>query len=377
MSHGITFKIGVLVIRIEGEHLVTQWAQDVFSILKCSEEPELVFRFVDQPVLLRGEKAVGDGHTFVGDRILSYRERHYDVRITGGSPVIVEVFQRDRRNVYVKSLIDLDEMWKMWLSHGTSLDMKLLKDFAYSIFLSFLQCSLLDRNAALIHASGFSVDGKGVLLPAWGGVGKSTIMSRAVLHGKAKFLTDDHAVIDADGQMYLHTLPIHAYVYHLEQDKELKKRVLSNFSGLNRLQWHIGKAIRPKKTVRWVNPKIIFEESKMAASAKIACVIVLFRGKTSEFIWESCSPEDAAIPCAGIIMSEIKTFPERIARADAGWHKSLFPSLGDMHRLLLNIYSHAFSQADCARLMIPTEADGNTLVDYLRTKCPLIESAFK
>lgn len=376
MSQGITFKIGVLVIRIEGEHLVTQWAQDVFSILKCSEEPELVFRFVDQPVLLCGEKAVGDGHTFVGDRILSYRERHYDVRIQGGRPAIVEIFQRDRRNVYVKSLIDLDEMWKMWLSHGTSLDMKLLKDFAYSIFLSFLQCSLLDRNAALIHASGFSVDGKGVLLPAWGGVGKSTIMSRAVLHGKAKFLTDDHAVINADGQMYLHTLPIHAYVYHLEQDKELKKRILSGFSVLNRLQWHIGKAIRPKKTVRWVNPEIIFGDSKMAASAKIACVIVLFRGKTHEFIWESCSPEDAAIPCAGIIMSEIKTFSERIARADAGWHKSLFPSLGDMHRLLLTIYSHAFSQADCARLMIPLEADGNALVDFLRTKCPLIESAF-
>lgn len=376
MRQGITFKIGALVIKIEGDHLVTQWAQDVFSILKCSEEPELVFRFVDQPVHLRGEKAVGDGHTFVGDRILSYRGRHYDVRIKGGRPAVVEVFQRDRRNVYVKSLIDLDEMWKMWLSHGTSLDMKLLKDFAYSIFLSFLQCSLLERNSALIHASGFSVDGKGVLLPAWGGVGKSTIMSRAVLHGKAKFLTDDHAVIDADGQMYLHTLPIHAYVYHLEQDKELKKRVLSDFSVLNRLQWQIGKAIRPRKTVRWVNPKIIFGESKMAASAKIACVIVLFRGKTHEFIWESCSPEDAAIPCAGIIMSEIKTFSERIARADAGWHKSLFPSLGDMHRLLLNIYSHAFSQADCARLMIPTEADGNALVDYLRTKCPLIESAF-
>jgi len=376
MSQGITFKIGVLVVRIEGEHLVTQWAQDVFSILKSSEEPELVFRFVDHPVLLCGEMAVGDGHTFVGDRILSYRERHYDVRVQGGRPAIVEVFQRDRRNVYVKSLIDLDEMWKMWLSHGTSLDMKLLKDFAYSIFLSFLQCSLLDRNAALIHASGFSVDGKGVLLPAWGGVGKSTIMSRAVLHGKAKFLTDDHAVIDADGQMYLHTLPIHAYVYHLEQDEELKKRILSNFSGLNRLQWQIGKAIRPKKTVRWVNPEIIFGESKMAASAEIAGVIVLFRGKTREFIWESCSPEDAAIPCAGIIMSEIKTFSERIARADAGWHKSLFPSLGDMHRLLLTIYSNAFSQADCARLMIPLEADGNALVDFLRTQCPLIESAF-
>jgi len=376
MRQGITFRLGPLIVRIEGDHLVTQWAQDVFSVLKCSEEPGLVFRFVDKPVDFCGEKAVGDGHTFVGDRIISYRGRHYDVRIHGGSPSVVEIFQRDRRHVCLKSLIDPDETWKMWLTHGASLNMKLLKDFAYSIFPSVLQCSLLSRKAALIHASGFSVDGKGVLLPAWGGVGKSTIMSRAVLHGRAKFLADDHAIIDATGQMYLHTLPIHTYVYHLEQDAELRTGVLSSLTGMNRLQWHIGKTIKPKKAVRWVSPKNIFGESKLAASEGIACVIVLFRGKTQDFIWEPCSPEHAAIPCVGIIMSEIKTFSERIARAEAGWHESLFPSLGDMHRLLLNIYSRAFSKATCARLMIPKEVDGNALVDYLGKKSPLIKAAF-
>jgi hypothetical protein len=376
MDQGITFKIGPLVVRIEGDHLVAQWAQDAFSVLKCSETPDLIFRLVDQPVHHLEEKAVGDGRTFVGDQILSYRARHYDVRIKGGNPAVVEVFQRNRRSLFMKSLIDLDETWKMWLSHGASLDMKLLKDFAYSIFLSFLQSALMERRAALIHASGFSVEGNGILLPAWGGVGKSTIMSRTVLHGKAKFLTDDHAVIDADGLMYLHTLPIHVYAYHLKQDKELRDRVLSGLSRINRMQWRIGKAIKPGKAVRWVNPQLIFGESKMASSAKIASVIVLFRGRTKEFIWESCSPEDAAIPCAGIIMSEIKDFSARIARADAGWHKSLFPSLHDMHRQLLNIYSHAFSKATCARLMIPEKADGNTLIDYLIDKCPLIKLAF-
>jgi len=376
MQQGITFKIGPLIVKIEGDHLVTKWAQDVFSFLKCSEEPGLIFRFVEQPVNFCGERSVGDGHTFVGQQTMSYQGRHYDVRITGGSPVFVEVFQRDRRHVCVKSLIDPDETWKMWLTHGASLDMKLLKDFAYSIFPSLLQCSLLARNAALIHASGFSVDGKGVLLPAWGGVGKSTIMSRAVLHGRAKFLADDHAVIDAGGRMYLHTLPIHTYVYHLEQDEELRTRVLSSLTGINRLQWHIGKVIKPGKAVRWVNPINIFGENKLAASEEIACVVVLFRGKTHDFIWEPCSPEDAAIPCVGIIMSEIKTFSERIARAEAGWDESLFPSLGDMHGLLFNIYSRAFSKATCARLMIPREADGNALVDYLGTKCPLIKAAF-
>lgn len=372
----ITFKIGPLSVRIEGEHLVTGWAQNVFAPLKCADDPDIVFRFVDNSIHFCEENSVGDGHSYISERGMSYRGRLYDMRIRGGSPTVVELFQRDHRHICMNSLVNFDEAWKMWLSQGASLNMKLLKEFAYSIFPFVLQCLLVKRNAALIHASGFSVGGKGVLLPAWGGVGKSTIMSRTVLHGSAKFIADDHAVIDDSGQMYLHTLPIHVYVYHLDRDQEMKRRVLSSFSGANRTLWRIGKVIREQKTVRWVSPKVIFGENKLTASATIESVIVLFRGKTRKFIWENCSPDEAAIPCVGVIMSEIKNLAERIARAEAGWHRRTFFSLGDMHRSLLAIYSRAFSQAACARLMIPNEVDGDTLVNYLRTKNSLINSAF-
>ena len=123
------------------------------------------------------------------------------------------------------------------------------------------------------------MDGKGVLLPAWGGVGKSTIMSRAVLHGRAKFLTDDHAIIDATGQMYLHTLPIHTYVYHLEQDAELRTRVLSSLTGMNRLQWHIGKTIKPKKAVRWVKREIFLERANWQLRRELHVLLSCSGGK--------------------------------------------------------------------------------------------------
>ncbi len=89
------------------------------------------------------EKRLWATATLYGKWNYSYRGRHYDVRINGGSPSVVEIFQRDQRHVCVKSLIDPDETWKMWLTHGASLNMKLLKDFAYSIFPSVLQCYLI------------------------------------------------------------------------------------------------------------------------------------------------------------------------------------------------------------------------------------------
>jgi hypothetical protein len=264
----------------------------------------------------------------------------------------------------------------MWLTQGASLNMRLFKDFAYSIFPLVTQYALLKFNSALIRASGFSVEGRGVLLPAWGGAGKSTIVSRAVLHGAAKFVADDHAVIDSSGMMHLHMLPIHTYAYHLEQDNKLEKRIFESWTRLDRIQWLLSKTFRNRKAVRWISPEIIFGTDKLAHSAPIEHVIVLYRGKTQEFVWEECSAEEAARPCVGIIMSEIKDFSARIARAEAGWHQSNLFSLGDAHKLIFDTYVRAFSKATCARLLVPKIANGDALVSYLRNKCSLIDMAF-
>lgn len=372
----ITFQLGPLVIKIEGNDVVTKWACDLYAPLICYEEADLIFRFVDFPVHPCSEDAVSDGRTAVGNQTVSYSGRRYDMRITSGNPVMVELFQKDRRSLLMKSISDPEETWKMLLSHGDSLNIHWLKDFVYSIFPFVVQCMLSERHGALIHAGGFSVDGRGVLLPGWGGVGKSTIVSRAVLHGSAKFISDDFAVVNNKGTMFLHMLPIHAYAYHLDQDKELKKRIFESCSWLNRMFWPIGSTFRRHRAVRWISPAVTFGEDKLDNSAPIDHVIVLYRANTKDFILESLSPAAAASPSAGVLMSEISNFAERVARAETGWYRGPFPSLGNMYTLLLNTYSSAFSKSSCFRLMIPKDADGNALIAYLRARFPLIDAAF-
>lgn len=379
MMPSIRFRLGNVKIKIEGDHQITHWASNIYKPLFCSDKGDnnLIFSFVEQPLHPCSEGAVGDEKTAIGNRVVSYRGRHFDFCINESEPIKVDIFQRDRRSLLITGLLkEPEEAWKMWLTHGASLNMRLFKDFAYSIFPLATQYALLKCSNSLIHASGFSVEGRGVLLPAWGGVGKSMLVSRAVLHGVAKFIADDYAVIDKKGMMYLNMLPIHIYAYHLEQDKKLEKRIFEQWTRVDRIQWLLSKIFRAHKAVRWISPEVIFGRENLALSAPIEHVIVLYRGKTQDFVWEPCSAEEAARPCVGIIMSEIKDFSARIARAEAGWHQSLLFSLRDIHKLIFDIYVSAFSNAACARLLIPKNATGDALVAYLRNKCSLIDRAF-
>ena len=377
MSNHFTFQLGPLAVRIEEDDLITPWAMRTFAVLETDSEPGLVFCFTDVPVPKDNALAVGDEHVKVASGQVTYRERRYDVRLSGCNPLEVTLSRRDRRALVWRSLSDPEETWKMWLSHGSNLNMHLLKEFAYTISPLAIMCALLVRGGALIHAGGLSIDGKGVLLPAWGGVGKSTVVSRAVMHGRAAFMADDHAVIDEHGKMYLHPLPMHIYRYHVLQDAALKAQMLDICSWTNRLQWHVASVLRPKRVVRWMHPISLFGAQKVQRQTTIEQVIVMFRGTGDTFIWETQDAAAAARTCVGVMMEEISGFADRLSLAGAGWHSSVLPSLGEVCGQLQTLYEAAFSHARCAHLLVPHNADADTLLTFLRSKCPLIAQAFE
>jgi hypothetical protein len=263
----------------------------------------------------------------------------------------------------------------MWLSHGASLQVHLLKDFAYSVMPPALQCALLRLGGSLIHASALELDGKAVLLPAWGGVGKSTIATRCLLHGRARFLADDHAIIDQQGLAHLHPLPIHVYTYHMRQDAVLRERVLASLPPGNRCQWRLAAVVKPKRAVRWVPPEKLFGADRLAPKAELGEVIVMFRGDRSEFLWEKITPAQAAVPCAAIMVREIAPFLPLLALAGAGWEDPMFPTIDQAYRLVRETYTRAFAHATCARLLVPRGADGDALMNFLRRMSPMLDAA--
>lgn len=375
MSDSITFRLGPLAARIEGNHFITRWAHNNFGPVRTDDEPQLTFRFIDDPVHAFGDRSIGDDKVNVGADSVSFRLPQFDVKLTREQGLTVYLRQRDRRSVWLRSLADPERAYKKWLSHGASLNIAWLKDFAYKISPFAMQCALLDRSSAIIHASGIELDGQGLLLPAWGGVGKSTLASQAVLHGRARFISDDHTIVDQAGRMHLHLLPIHFYAYHAEQDPVLSQRMLAVGSAMSRLQWPVGKFLNRKQAVRWVSPANIFGREKLAASAQIKQVIVMFRGASDKFLWEPVDAAEAARPCAGIIVRELYGSLDKLALADAGWNRSILPDPSEAMSRVRQIYESAFAGARCAKLLIPREVRGPELVEYVRRRSDILDAA--
>lgn len=78
---------------------------------------------------------------------------------------------------------------------------------------------LLDRlctlqGAAMVHAAVVSVHGRGVLMPAWGGVGKTSTVAKLVAAKDAAFLADDWAFLHRDGQVLAYAKPMFIKPHH-------------------------------------------------------------------------------------------------------------------------------------------------------------------
>lgn len=375
---GISYRMGPAVLRIEGDHLVTRWAQETFAATAVADDtpPDATVRLVPDGVHPCGPGS-GSGRIRVAEDAFSYQGRRFDIAVRRGDrdKLVAEFYPREHRHPVAAALRDPEEAWKLWLTHGAPLSLHLLKEFAYTEAPKISQTALLERDASLIHSSGIEVNGQGVLFAAWGGVGKSLLASRTVLHGSAKFLCDDHGVIDADGQMHLNLLPMHLYAYH-SQDPKLRDRMLGSLSAGSRMQWAIGKRLKPGKAVRWVSPEAAFGPEKLGASVPINQVVVMFRGDADDFVWQPVSPAEAARSCVGVIFEEISGYADHLGMADAGWSPSILPPVREAYAKTAAVYERAFAHASPHRLLIPRKATPEALIEFLRKSSPLIDEAF-
>ena len=253
-----------MVLRIEGRHLVTHWARRTFAqeAVDNAVLPDVTLRLMESDTPRMGS---GCGGQQVGQRPFSFRGRRYTIVVErdGRGKLLAEFFPHERHHPLMAVLRDPLEAWKLWLSHAAPLSLHLIKDFTQAQAPKIVQSALLEHDASLIHASGVEADGNGILFAAWGGIGKSLLMTRAVSQGAANFLCDDHGIVDAAGRMHPNLLPMHLYRYHTAHPP-LRERMLATLSPASRWQWALGHRLKPKRAVRWVSPVDLFGQNRIA-----------------------------------------------------------------------------------------------------------------
>jgi len=362
---------------MEGRHPVVRWAERSFGLLAepCAREPDVVFRFVRERPAIGEVPWFGDADSHVAQSRQFLKVKHYHILVDrGGTGTRVLVHDREGRMGLGYYLRHLDLAFKTWFHHGRGLSTHLLKSFAYGIAPSILQTALLERDAALVHASCVERDGACLLMASPGGVGKTALCLEAALRGNARFLADDHAIINAEGRAFLHLLPIHIYGYHLQQMPALRERALRPYSRLNRALWHVAGHVRgPGKTVRWISPEALLGRERLAREARLEQVVTMFRASRGNFEWRECSAAEAARPCVNVILEEVGGFCKWLALGGAGPFPGPMGELSTAVSRLQYVYERAFSQAHCAAMTVPIRASPADVRAFMLSREPGVE----
>jgi hypothetical protein len=347
-------QFGPLCAQLVGNHAVAKWAAKTFAPRHELDTADvgLVIEFVGRSL----PKPQNDAKSF------RFNGRFFQCQIETGSQwrMYVRATKGDSLTLRLRKP---NLAWKTWLSHGTSLEVLWLKEFCYQIFPFVAMCKLVQTGAAIIHASCFEVNGRVILLPAMGGIGKSAVMSWAVLNGLGRFYSDDLVVLDHTGKVFFSPIPIHYYKYHLETNNVLANRVLSKGS----LQWSLAKTLYPKRAVRWVSPFDVWDKSEIGADAVNLSDAFLMSRTGGEFKISRLSVDDMATACTRIIFGEIGHMMDRLAMADQDFtHPSALISPVDAWNDVRKIYSSCFATvANLAHIDIPKQASPSELVQFL------------
>ncbi|OMH36181.1 hypothetical protein [Motiliproteus sp. MSK22-1] len=94
--------------------------------------------------------------------------------------------------------------------------------FGLSIHYLYFLCLTLSEKT-LVHAAAFKIGGMNILIPAFGGIGKTFLVSKYSENKDVSIYGDDLVLLDKDVKIYPYHRPMCLYKYHY--DKYLKSRL--------------------------------------------------------------------------------------------------------------------------------------------------------
>ncbi|MCF6350934.1 MAG: hypothetical protein L3J23_07900 [Flavobacteriaceae bacterium] len=167
-----------------------------------------------------------------------------------------------------------------------------------------------------IHASGFSLNGKSILLGGTGGTGKTTLELEFCLHKNAGFITDDIAIINQNNEVYPNYNHPKIYGYNLVGNNKLKNRIFKKESFFSKIHWFLHRKIFGiSKVRRKVSPFDLFENVK-TEKTKLKNYYILSKNDCIEVSKEKLNLETICKMTVEIVFTEYNYFFNQLK-----WHE--------------------------------------------------------
>ena len=232
-----------------------------------------------------------------------------------------------------------------------------------------MQLYLLNKGASFSHCSAIQKDGEATIFPAWGGVGKTGLMSLFLSQGW-KFLSDDLSVLCSNGTVDLHPLPMHIYKYHQIQNPELVRDMLKRLTPLDRMSWNLLKPIKKSnKLLRWVKPDVVFGKDAICKNSRVTKAVHMHRHSgNSEFVFEESDNRGVATLMASTILDEINNIANYSIVYNSVRKSDYIPNISQMYNTIESIYAQSMQNARCYKLSMPETSTTFDAFTFLNQK---------
>lgn len=366
----MNFSAGPVTYSIFGVSDIVDDFSTAMPLAVCTDGiPDITFEFVPARTPLGGIQHVSlDNFDIASNRVrmndllftcdLLFTERPFRIVIAPASDSHVKSLHRT-----------IKKSWRYFHTHGSKASMHYLKRFVYYIYMPVLELASLQKGASLAHSSAIEKGGRIILFPAWGGVGKTSIMSMYLDQGW-KFLADDSCIISSDGTAHIHPLPMHIYKYHQIQCEKLVNKMLENFTSFDWLLWRcISKLKKPDSLVRWVGPDQVFGRDKISNKGTIAGVIHLHRvNGLDTFKIEKVMPQTMARLMASTMMDEINNLALISIVTNSVQIDPIVPDVAKLYEQIATVYEKAFTLSPCHLISLPQAATAHDLYEFIRER---------
>ncbi len=363
-----TIEIGRLPVAIEADRLPEPLRHLFDAFPRSERRPQLTFVF---EYGVAGRRLPGDSFPVAGAEIHPDFLAFTDYAATlgfvatrqeeGGLRFYCDLNDRSRAQGWRKQLGRLRFFHRFyfnreWRSLG----------FLYALYQYALHSSLLEEGCSLVHASCVERSGRAVLFPAWGGVGKTSLVYQLVTDGGWRFLSDDMAILARDGSVFLNPAPLAVYPYNLEGMPEIYRKIMARESLLGRLQWHLRHRLRgPDRVGRRISPQDLFGAERVGSTGALDRVVYLVRSSGSRFRLQPVSAPELAARATSVLLAEIRQFRHELQAWNSVPGCSLFPFVWEIAEKTLAVLTAAFEDRELAVLTIPSSAPPPAVRRYL------------
>lgn len=244
------------------------------------------------------------------------------------------------------------------------------------------QLLLLENGYSLVHAAGLEKNNKSILLPSWGGVGKTATVVRMVKEKDWKLLGDDLLIIDSKGNVIPFLKPFVIYGYHESLFPELfaeRKGIIRNHTISNVLREFIPTIKKVLRVIPGVlayarkhnphsmrvNPSEIFSRDQLSRGAKIDRVTWLERMPDNRGV-VSLTNKEIVSKIVSVTILEVMSDTINAINIMCGCSMLQFE---DFYFRMYDIISKALYGINSTQLTIPTsipiETVGGEVMNYI------------